>query len=48
MKFDLASMITPHDLSILEIPFTKKEIDEVIHNMPNEKAPGLMDLMDNL
>jgi hypothetical protein len=33
-------MITPHDLSMLEVPFTKKEIDEVVHNMPNDKAPG--------
>jgi hypothetical protein len=40
MKFDLASLITPQDLSRLEIPFTKEEIDEVVHNMPNDKAPG--------
>ncbi|KAK1626732.1 hypothetical protein QYE76_001047 [Lolium multiflorum] len=31
---------TAEDLSRLEIPFTKEEIDEVIHNMPNDKAPG--------
>jgi hypothetical protein len=39
MKFDLASLITPQDLSRLEITFTKEEIDEVIHIMPNDKAP---------
>ncbi|XP_071678500.1 uncharacterized protein [Lolium perenne] len=40
MKFDLSSLITPQDLSRLEVPFTKEEIDEVIHSMPNDKAPG--------
>ena len=28
------------DLSALESPFSKEEIDKVIHNMPADKSPG--------
>ena len=40
MCFDLTRLITPQDLSELEVPFKTTEIDEVIKHMPVDKAPG--------
>jgi hypothetical protein len=40
MMFDLNNLITPTDLSVLEAPFSHEEIDNIINQMPNEKAPG--------
>lgn len=39
--FLLHNLINPSDsLQDLEAPFTKKEIDEVIHHMPSDKSQG--------
>ena len=41
MQFDLSRLIhRVEGLEMLTNPFTKKEIDEVITNMPADKAPG--------
>ena len=40
MWFDLQDLITPHDLTSLEEPFTQLEIDDIIKFMPNDKSPG--------
>jgi hypothetical protein len=40
MLFDIEHLIQQQDFSHLEIPFSKKEIDEVIAHMPNDKSPG--------
>jgi hypothetical protein len=41
MHLDLPALITPTSgLEELSLPFTKKEIDEVIRAMPADKAPG--------
>jgi hypothetical protein len=41
MQFDLARIIKQVDgLDELTIPFTKKEMDEVIKAMPRDRAPG--------
>jgi hypothetical protein len=41
MQFDLAAIIKRvDDLDDLTIPFTKKEMDEVIKEMPSDRAPG--------
>jgi hypothetical protein len=41
MQFDLAAIIKRvDDLDDLTIPFTKKEMDEVIKEMPGDRAPG--------
>jgi hypothetical protein len=45
MICDLQNMMTPTDLSEVEVPFTKEETDDVIKHMLNDKALGLMDLM---
>ena len=28
------------DLSSLELPFSKEEIDSVVHSLPTDKSPG--------
>jgi hypothetical protein len=33
-------MISPQDLSNVEIPFSHEEINNIIKRMPNDKAPG--------
>lgn len=38
--FDLEQLLLHQDLSNLSQPFTKEDIDEVVKNMPNDKAPG--------
>ena len=41
MKFDLARIIKKVDgLQALSVPFTHKEIDEVIKEMSADRAPG--------
>lgn len=40
MGFDLASLITPRDLSELELPVTTEEIDDIVKHMPSDKSPG--------
>jgi hypothetical protein len=41
MVFELQNIIVaPLDLSGLEIPFLKKEINSIIGNLPNGKTPG--------
>lgn len=41
MQFDLQSIVHPHnDLEHLILPFSNKEIDEIILNLPYDKAPG--------
>ena len=38
---NLTSLITiVDDLSHLKVPFTKKEIDQVVKDIPSDKAPG--------
>ena len=41
MQFDLRSLIRPtENLYHLTLPFTHEEIDNIIKEMPNDKAPG--------
>jgi hypothetical protein len=41
MYFDLHSLLTnSENLEWLEEPFTKEEIDGIIHNIPSDKSPG--------
>jgi hypothetical protein len=41
MQFDLGRIINPVEgLDSLTVPFTKKEMDEVIISMPVDRAPG--------
>jgi hypothetical protein len=41
MQFDLSQLICPVEgLDELTVPFSKKEMDEVIKNMPTDRAPG--------
>jgi hypothetical protein len=40
INFDLNAMITPQDLSSVELPFTHEEIDLVIKHVPLDKSPG--------
>jgi hypothetical protein len=41
MYFDLHSLLTnTENLEWLEEPFTKEEIDGIIHNIPSDKSPG--------
>jgi hypothetical protein len=40
MMFDLSTMITPQDLSSIEEPFTREEIDSIVKHMPNDKSAG--------
>ena len=41
MPFDLNQLINLNvDLSSLIEPFTKEEIDQIVKNMPSDKAPG--------
>jgi hypothetical protein len=37
--FDLAILITPSDLSSLEVPFTHEEINNIVDNIRNDKTP---------
>lgn len=41
MRFDLATIIPPNThLDELTVPFTEQEIDEVVREMPADRAPG--------
>ena len=40
MLFNLEELIQPQDLSELEAPFSKDEIDQVIKDLPTDRAPG--------
>lgn len=41
MPFDLYSLITPQNgLEVLEAPFPKFEIDNLVKNLPTDRAPG--------
>lgn len=41
ISYDLANLLhLSHDLDFLELPFSKKEIDEVVKNLPTDKSPG--------
>ena len=40
MFFNLEELIQPKDLSELEAPFSMDEIDQVIKDIPSERAPG--------
>ena len=40
MLFNLEEIIQPSDLSALEAPFTMEEIDQVIKDIPSDRAPG--------
>lgn len=41
MPFDLNSLIDAHEgLDILHTPFLKKEIDQLIKDLPTDRAPG--------
>lgn len=41
MSFDLYSLITPQNgLEVLEAPFPKSEIDNLVKNLPTDRAPG--------
>jgi hypothetical protein len=42
MVFDLPSLLSQDvDLSTLEVPFTKAEIDGIVRDLPSDKSPGL-------
>jgi hypothetical protein len=41
MLFDLDSLIQQKDLSELDEPFSSKEVDSLIKELPVDKAPGL-------
>jgi hypothetical protein len=47
MAIDLERIIQSNDLSHLDAPFTREEIDNVIKDFPTDKAPGLMVFMEN-
>jgi hypothetical protein len=40
MSIDLERIIQPNDLSHLDAPFTREEIDNVIKDFSTDKAPG--------
>jgi hypothetical protein len=41
MVFNLSSLIQPvSNLSTLEMPFSRSEIDQIIKNLPSNKSPG--------
>ena len=40
MIFHLDELITPNDLTSLEVPFSHEEIDDVIKHMPSDKSQG--------
>jgi hypothetical protein len=40
MQFDLQALIQNQDLQAIQGLFTKQDIDNVIKNMPVDKAPG--------
>jgi hypothetical protein len=40
MHFNLQELIQTHNLEDIEVPFTRKDIDKVIKEMPCDKAPG--------
>jgi hypothetical protein len=40
MAIDLERIIQSNDLSHLDAPFTREEIDNVIKDFPTDKAPG--------
>lgn len=41
MKFDLPSIVKKIDgLDVLTVPFTREEIDQVVKEMPGDRAPG--------
>jgi hypothetical protein len=40
MRFDLQALVQNQDLQPIQGPFTKQDIDNVIKNMPVDKAPG--------
>lgn len=43
MLFDLSSLIQPVELLVMDSPFTKEEIDNVIKEMALDHAPGPYD-----
>jgi hypothetical protein len=41
MVFNLSELIQPaHNLSTLDLPFSRSEIDQIIRNLPSNKSPG--------
>jgi hypothetical protein len=40
MLYDLNQLMEQHDLQELVAPFTTKEVDAIIKDLPNDKAPG--------
>jgi hypothetical protein len=46
MSFDLDHLVTRHELSHLDDPFTLEEIGTVLKEIPPDKSPGLMVSMD--
>ena len=40
MAFNLSSLLTEHNLEVLDAYFSQEEIDMVIKNLPNSHAPG--------
>jgi hypothetical protein len=47
LHFNLQDLIQSHDLQGIATPFTKKDINDTIKNMPFDKALGLMDSMES-
>jgi hypothetical protein len=41
MHFNLQQMISQHNLEQIETPFTNRSIDNIVKNMPPDKAPRL-------
>jgi hypothetical protein len=47
MLFNLEELVQPfQDIDSLVTPFTTSGIDEIVKNMPSNKSPGQMGLMD--
>jgi hypothetical protein len=40
MVFELQDLITQHNLEEIVTPFTKEDIDKVVEELSNDKAPG--------
>ena len=41
MEFDLQELLQQHEhLDVLETPFTREEIDQVVCSLPSDKSPG--------
>jgi hypothetical protein len=40
MVFDLSSLLEAQDFKVLILPFTRQELDDIVEDLPLDKAPG--------